>query len=35
MKSLLTLEEDAPIQITKILDVNRKPIIEKNIFYKA
>ncbi len=31
----LTLNEDAPIQITKILDVNRKPIIEKNLLYKA
>ena len=31
----LTLNEDAPIQITKILDVNRKLIIEKNILYKA
>lgn len=31
----LTLEEDVPIQITKILDVNRKLIIEKNILYKA
>ena len=31
----LTLNEDAPIQITKILDANRKLIIEKNILYKA
>ena len=31
----LTLEEDAPIQITKILDANRKEIFKKNLLYKA
>lgn len=31
----LTLEEDAPIQITRILDVNRKEIFKKNLLYKA
>ena len=31
----LTLEEDAPIQITKILDTNRKEIFKKNLLYKA
>lgn len=31
----LTLNEDAPIQITKILDKDRKLIIKKNILYKA
>lgn len=31
----LTLNEDAPIQITKILDVNRKEIFKSNMLYKA
>ena len=31
----LTLEEDAPIQITKILDVSRKEIFKENLLYKA
>ena len=31
----LTLEEDAPIQITKILDANRKEIFNENLLYKA
>ena len=31
----LTLEEDASIQITTILDVNRKEILKKNLLYKA
>ena len=31
----LTLEEDAPIQITRILDVNRKEIYKENLLYKA
>lgn len=31
----LTLKEDAPIQITKILDVNRKEIFKDNLLYKA
>ena len=31
----LTLEEDAPIQITRILDVNRKEIFKENLLYKA
>ena len=31
----LTLNEDAPIQITKILDVNRKEIFKENLLYKA
>ena len=31
----LTLEKDAPIQITKILDVNRKEIFKENLLYKA
>ena len=31
----LTLEEDAPIQITKILDVHRKEIFKENLLYKA
>ncbi len=31
----LTLNEDAPIQITRILDVNRKEIFKENLLYKA
>jgi hypothetical protein len=31
----LTLEEDAPIQITRILDVNRKEIFKENLLYRA
>lgn len=31
----LTLNEDAPIQITKILDTNRKEIFKENLLYKA
>ena len=31
----LTLEEDASIQITTILDANRKEILKKNLLYKA
>lgn len=31
----LTLEDDAPIQITKILDANRKEIFKENLLYKA
>lgn len=31
----LTLNEDSPIQITKILDANRKEIFKSNMLYKA
>ena len=31
----LTLNEDAPIQITRILDVNRKEVFKSNLLYKA
>ena len=29
------INEDAPIQITKILDVSRKEIFKENLLYKA
>lgn len=31
----LTINEDAPIQITRILDVDRKEIFKENLLYKA